>query len=239
MTSLLAGLSLIGGVSSQQQRVARPDHAHHLVSSTGFVPHPSSSSSSSSSAATQTPGTEPFLVACKSPLRYSSFPPGGVPPQQQQQQQQQSAPPMEYESPWLNCYPSVAGRGTSHVHHVVRSGRPLPCNATTQQQPPPPQPPHRGSQQFVATASLPADLDTAAFHLKVHPQSLHLIGHQPPLGSGTFASFSSQSPATSTMQEANLNSSTSAPVRQQDASGDREDSPMMGVCVQQSPVASH
>ncbi|KAF4520071.1 hypothetical protein B566_EDAN007928 [Ephemera danica] len=264
----LFSLSLVGGVSSNSHRSAatRPDHSHHLVSSSGFVPHPSSSNSSSSSsagsnsfsssaaqqhsssAATQTThGAEPlFLAACKSPLRYSSFPPAPQQQsqqpsqQQQQQQQQQTAPCMEYESPWLNCYPS-APRGTSHVHHVVRSGRPLPAQGG------PPQPPHRGSssnssqQQFSAmtASSLPADLDTAAFHLKVHhPQ---LIGHP---GSGPFASYSqsggvvSSSGGGAIMQDGTNSSSSGAPVRQ-DSSAEREDSPMMGVCVQQSPVASH
>jgi hypothetical protein len=242
-------LSLLGGVSSNNHRNAasRPDHSHHMVSSSGFVPHPSSSSSSSSAGSSSFPvhnstqtalvASEPsFLAACKSPLRYSSFPaPQQLQPQQSYQQQQlQAVPSMEYESLWLNCYPS-APRGTSHVHHLMRSGRPLPTSGVL------PQPPHRSSnaqqQQFTATSasSLPADLDTSAFHLKVHPQ---LIGHP---GSGPFTSFSQSGVSSGGNVQDGSNSNTTVPPVpvHQDSSAEREDSPMIGVCVQQSPVASH
>jgi len=166
----------------------RPDHAHHTTS--GFVPAASSSFVHNS---TQTlVGVSGEGGFCKSPLRYPSFgAPAGVP----------AGPPsgaasMEFE-PWLNWAPQP----TQHVHHVGRSGAPRGPGA------PAPRPPY-----------LPVDLDSAAFHLKVHHPGVHLV--QPP---GEGGAPPPGGPA--------------GPPRQDSA--DREDSPMMGVCVQQSPVVSH
>jgi len=141
-------------------------------------------------------GPESF---CKSPLRYPSFPPvapaGSLGPVGSQGPSSGAAS-MEFE-PWINWTP----QSTQHVHHVRPRGTGPPSGP-------------RGASY------LPVELDSAAFHLKVHHPGVHLV--QPP---GDAAPSGSGGPP--------------GPPTRGPAEGDREDSPMMGVCVQQSPVVSH
>ncbi|CAB3359952.1 Hypothetical predicted protein [Cloeon dipterum] len=198
-------LSLVNKM--QRSGAQRPDHSHHSLGN--FVPaHPAASSFVHNSTQTAAGQAANDFGGCKSPLRYVSAAP------------QVAAPTggggsMDFESPWLNCYPGV--QPTHHVHHVGRGGGGPGGGGGPPGRPPP---------QAYLTSSLPVELESAAFHLKVHHPGVHLM--QPPFGSQNSLSEAAASV-----------SAAAAPVRQDSSSGDREDSPMMGVCVQQSPVVSH